>query len=122
MRKVIASVAFLVLVGSACAEDTKIDAKKLIGKWEVKEPLVNSPVFVLEFADAGKLIVYAGVGEKKEKVEGTYKLDGNKLEVTLAKGGKEKKDTLTVTKLTDDEMVTKDSKGKEETLKRVKAK
>jgi hypothetical protein len=32
------------------------------------------------------------------------------------------KDTHTITKLTDTELVTKDSKGMEETLKRVKAK
>ncbi len=36
--------------------------------------------------------------------------------------GKEKKETHTVSKLTDDEMVSKDEKGKEEVMKRVKAK
>ena len=56
------------------------------------------------------------------KVEGTYKVDGNKVAVTMSLDGKEKKETHTISKLTDDEMVSKDEKGKEEVMKRVKAK
>jgi uncharacterized protein (TIGR03066 family) len=61
-------------------------------------------------------------GGKSTKVEGTYKLEGDKLEMALKMEGKEQKETITVTKLTDDEFVGKDTKGKEEKLKKIKAK
>jgi uncharacterized protein (TIGR03066 family) len=120
MRTFIGCVAVLVLAGFAGAADDKIDAKKLIGKWEPAKADKDAPAFVLEFADKGKFSVSFTVDGKPMKVEGTYKVDGNKVEVTMTFNGKEVKETHTVTKLTDDEMVSKDSKGKEETLKRVK--
>jgi uncharacterized protein (TIGR03066 family) len=121
MRTLVASVAFLALATFSVAADEKIDAKKLVGKWE---PAKQEKGFdlVLEIMEKGKMTLSVSVGGKTEKVEGTYKLDGNKLEVELSFGGKTEKETLTITKLSDTEMVTKDSKGKEDTLKRVKAK
>ena len=44
------------------------------------------------------------------------------MSLALAFGGQEQKETLTVLKLTDEELSTEDSKGKKETLKRVKDK
>ncbi len=102
------------LVGGA---DEKIDVKKLLGKWDLaKQELV------IEFAAKEKITVYATLGGKIEKAEGTYKVDGNKIEVTMSFGGKEEKQTFTVSKMTDEEIVGKDSKGKEGTLKRIKPK
>jgi uncharacterized protein (TIGR03066 family) len=120
MRALIGCVAVLVLAGFTGAADDKIDTKKLIGKWEPAKPGKDEPSFVLEFADKGKFTVSFTVGGKTEKIEGTYKVDGNKIEVAMSLNGKEVKETHTVTKLTDDEMVSKDSKGKEDTLKRIK--
>mgnify|MGYP000458435570 CR=1 FL=1 len=121
MRMVLCAVVVLAFAGFTSADD-KIDAKKLIGKWEPVAPKKEEPKIVVEYLDKGKLIVTVTVGDKVEKLEGTYKIDGNKIEVALSLGGKDIKETLTVTKLTDDEMVSKDSKGKEDTLKRVKSK
>ena len=57
------------------------------------------------------------------KAEGTYKVDGNKLMLTLKLGDDEKKMTRTVSKLTDTELTSKDDEnGKEDTLTRVKEK
>ena len=56
---------------------------------------------------------------KTIKVEGTYKLDGDKIKVELMFNGKTMEDTLTVVKLTDTELVTKGKNNKEETMKRV---
>jgi uncharacterized protein (TIGR03066 family) len=92
----------------------KIDLKKLMGKWEPKEGKV-----LIEFADKGKLVLSVDANGKGQKFEGTYKLDGNRLEIDILID-KQQKETLTVKKLTDDELVTTDSKGKEETLKRKK--
>jgi uncharacterized protein (TIGR03066 family) len=119
MRALIGAVVVLAFAGFAAAgqdkDKDKIDAKKLIGKWEPKEGGIS-----IEFADKGKLILSVDLGGKTEKVEGSYKLDGAKLEVVISFGGKEMKETLTIKKLTDDELITTDSKGKDETLKKAK--
>jgi uncharacterized protein (TIGR03066 family) len=107
--------AFAGLNGSAGQdkEKDKVDLKKLMGKWEPKEGMV-----VIEFADKGKFSL--SVGTDGKKFDGTYKLDGDRLELAITIIDKEQKETLTIKKLTDDELVTTDSKGKEETLKRKK--
>ncbi len=119
MRVLFATVAALVMVGFAGAADEKIDAKKLIGKWTPKEAKKGEE-FVMEFAEKGKLAVTFTANGKEIKIDGTYKVEGNKIEVAMSFNGKDVKETHTVTKLTDDELVSKDEKGKEETLKRVK--
>ena len=122
MRLLIGTVAILTLAGFVEAagqgkdkDKDKVDLKKLMGKWEPKDGKI-----VIEFADKGKLLMVVDFGGKSEKIEGTYKLDGNKLEVVISFAGKEQKEMLTVKKLTDTELVTSDSKGKDETLKRKK--
>jgi uncharacterized protein (TIGR03066 family) len=100
-------------------EKDKFDAKKLLGKWE---PVDGKEAITIEFSDKGKMTISIDVGGKSEKVEGTYKLDGDKLEMVISFGGKDMKETVTITKLTDDEWAGKDSKGKEESFKRPKKK
>src|SRR5437870_1253058 len=68
----------------------KIDAKKLIGKWE---PAENKDMVTVEFTDKGKMILSVDGGGKSVMIEGTYKLDGNKLEMVMSFGGKEQKET-----------------------------
>lgn len=117
MRRAFAVLAVLFLAGGLSA-DEKIDAKKLIGKWEKTG---DGPGFVIEFKDGGKIVVEPN--EKKgEKFEGTYKVDGNKLEMAVKVGEGEHKMVRTISKLTDDELTSKDEGGKEDTIKRVKAK
>lgn len=69
----------------------------------------------------GTLKGVAKVGEKEFLLEGTWKADGDKLHVTSKAEGLEKvekKDTVTVTKLTDTDLVIKDGKGQEDAFKR----
>jgi uncharacterized protein (TIGR03066 family) len=120
MRTALASVAFLVLAGFTTAADDKIDATKLIGKWEPAKPAKDEPPYVLEFVDKSKMAVSFTIGDKTTKIEGTYTVDGNKINVAMTFNGKEIKETHTVSKLTDDEMVSKDSKGKEDVMKKIK--
>jgi uncharacterized protein (TIGR03066 family) len=123
MRAVLCAIVVLGFAGLTTAgDDKKIDAKKLIGKWEPAKAKEGAPKMVIEFAEGGKLTLTVAAGDKSEKIEGTYKVEGNKVSVAMAFGGKEEKETFTVSKLTDDEMVSTDSKGKEDTLKKVKAK
>jgi uncharacterized protein (TIGR03066 family) len=89
----------------------EIDARKIIGKWAVPGEKAQ-----IEFARDGKLTMTAeGV-----KVEGKYKLEKNKLTVMMDFGGKEQTEVMTVTSLSDDKLVTVDSKGKKEELTRTK--
>lgn len=108
----------LSLSGTLTLAQEKLDPKKLLGKWEpVNSKLTN---LTLEFLDKGKWSLTVEIMGKTEKAEGTYKLDGNKLEVTIAFAGQEQKEVLTVKKLTDTEFVTTDSKGKDEAFRRKK--
>lgn len=120
MRKAACGLAAAVLVlaagGGAVGQDGKIDGKLIVGKW--KEAGKDDPT-TIEFTKDGKLIVLADFGGKELKLEGTYKLDGNKLAVKLELFGKEDSKTMTVNSLTAKEMVTTDEKGKKETLVRV---
>ena len=107
----------LALACATVAAQEKVDPKKLIGKWETgdKKSLVQ-----IEFAAEGKLTVTSGEPGKETKFEGTYKVEGDKLDVSLKFMGEEQKEKLTIKKLTDTELVTEDSKGKSETLRRKK--
>lgn len=122
MRALIGAAAVLGLAGAVAGQDKKdeaFDAKKLIGRWESADP--KKPV-VMEFAEKDKFTLSVMIGGKAEKVDGTYKLTGQKLELTAKVGDKEQKETVTLSKLTDDEFVGTGSDGKEETFKRVKPK
>ncbi|MBN9122563.1 MAG: TIGR03066 family protein [Planctomycetes bacterium] len=111
----------LVVCAGAAAKDEKIDAKKLVGKWEPKEKKEGAS-FVIEFTKDGKVTISVNAKEKEAKFEGTYKVDGNKVTTAIKFGEKEQKETHTIIKLTDTELVSKDEKGKEETLLRIKSK
>jgi uncharacterized protein (TIGR03066 family) len=104
----------LALVGGVTAADEKIDAKKLLGKWESKEMK-----FFVTFLKDGKVTIDGG----DLKVDGTYKLDGNKMTLKLKFGDDEKEMKRTVTKLTDTELTSTDDEKKDDkgdTLVRVK--
>jgi uncharacterized protein (TIGR03066 family) len=124
MRAILGCSLVLVLCGGLVADDKKadpIDAKKLVGKWEPKDKKEGMST-VIEFTKDGKVnITLSGKG-KDITVSGTYKVDGSKVTTVLSFGGKDETETHTVTKLTDTELVSKDEKGREETLVRVKAK
>ncbi|MBX9579931.1 MAG: TIGR03066 family protein [Gemmataceae bacterium] len=111
-----------VMAAGVSADDPagKIDGKKLVGKWEpVDQP--KGTKAVVEFAKDGKLLVRSEYGGQPYKLEGKYKLDGNKLAVVLDRNGKDQPATMTVSKLTDDELVWLEAgKKKADTLKRVK--
>jgi uncharacterized protein (TIGR03066 family) len=121
MRKLLGVGMVLALAcGTAIAEE-KIDAKKLIGKWEKKDS--GKDKLVVEFTKDGKLSFVGKIGDQEIKGEGTYKLDGNKLEVTAKIGDDTVKMTRTISKLTDTELTSKDDdSGMEDTMVRVKEK
>jgi uncharacterized protein (TIGR03066 family) len=121
MRAILSCVLVALVACCTLAADDKIDAKKLVGKWEPKEKPEGSSV-VIEFTKSGKVMFMANVNGKETKAEGTYKLDGNKLKTVMKFGDIEQTRTRTISKLTDTELVSSDEKGKEVTLVRVKSK
>jgi uncharacterized protein (TIGR03066 family) len=107
--------------GTTPAPKTKTNKDKLIGTWVVTKSAEAPPEATVEFTKDGKLILSAKVDGKDMKMEGTYTVDGDKItSVTKVSGGKELKETVTIIKLTNTELVTKDEKGKTDEFKRKK--
>lgn len=98
-------------------KDEKIDVKKLVGKWELKEAKGDAKR-AIEFTKDGKLNIKAGA---EVKYEGTYKLDGNKLSLTVKAGENEIKKMATILKLTDEVLEAEGDDGKK-SFKRIKEK
>ena len=125
MRAILGCALAVLLVGGAALaqdkKDEKIDAKKLVGKWEPKDAK-EGRTFVIEFTKDGKMVITGTRDGKESKLEGTYKLEGNKLTTTTKVGDMERSRTLTVSKLTDAEFVGSDEKGMESSFVRAKEK
>lgn len=146
MRVVLGCAAVLALAcGVALGGQAKVDAKLLAGRWEPvpegepkpdpkdkkdkKEPKDKpppGPAMVVEFAPEkdkpaeGRVTMTVTDAGKDHRAEGTFSLEGDKLSLRLKLGDREVKETLTVNKLTADELVTVDSKNNKETLRRKK--
>jgi len=111
----------LVVSVAAGADDKKVDAAKLLGKWEVtKATQMIPPGSVIEFAKEGKLTLTIKADGQEVKVEGTYKLDGDKLVTKVEANGQTHEDTDTVKKLTDDEMELENGEKQTINLKKKK--
>lgn|SRR5262245_7210639 len=116
MKGIVAAVAVaFVFVGSARAEDKKIDAAKLVGKWELTKASNGGlpKGSVVEFTKDGKLTVTLS-DEAKTQFSGTYKVDGDKFMYKVKFMDMEHEGTDTIKSLTDDKAVFLDKDGKEE--------
>jgi uncharacterized protein (TIGR03066 family) len=94
------------------------NADKIVGTWEAVKGEVPAGS-TIEFTKDGKMKLNIKAGGQTISVEGTYKVDGDKL-TTTGKGpdGKEKTETVKIKKLTDKELVIEDEKGKTEEFKK----
>jgi uncharacterized protein (TIGR03066 family) len=124
LRLLVVALVLCVLNPSAPAREEKADnAKLLVGKWEATktDPGTLPTGAIVEFTKDGKLIVTGKDKEGKEiKHEGTYKVEGNSFSVTVKSGDEEKTQTITITKISDKELHTKNQDGKVVELKRTK--
>ena len=93
------------------------DAKALVGVWEMTkgERIGNT----YEFTKDGKLKVNKK-SSKDAPLVGTYELKGKKLSISIAFGDKTEKQTITIQKLTDKQLVVLDPDKKEIEFKRVR--
>ena len=121
--KLLAAVAVACLVGPAVRADDKDDyAKKVVGKWEVTKADEGGPPqgAVIEFTADGKVKYTGKKGDAVEMHEGTYKVDGNKVTVTMKAEGKEESHTVTITKISDTAMSVDGGDGKKAELTKKK--
>jgi uncharacterized protein (TIGR03066 family) len=109
----------LIAFSSAISQD---EAKKIVGTWQVSKSDDAPQGASITFTDKGKLTISIKAEGKEFNVNGSYELKGKKLLTKIEFNGKEKSDELEITELTDDKLVTKDSKGKIDEFKKVKEK
>jgi uncharacterized protein (TIGR03066 family) len=96
--------------------------KKIVGVWEITKSDDGTPLgTTIEFTKDGKVKVTTPVGDQKLNLDGTYKLEGDKLTVTIKPPDeKETTETVTIIKLTDKVLITKDQKGNSDEFKKKK--
>jgi len=117
MKGIVGAVAVAVLfLGAARADDKKIDAAKLVGKWELtksgSEGLPKGTV--VEFTKDNKVTVSVTANGKEDKYSGSYKVEGDKLTVKLTIPGEaDQEDTDTIQTLTDEKLLLVDKNKKE---------
>ena len=113
--KLLAVTGVVCLLGAGARADEKADyAKKIVGKWEltkVEEGGLPKGTMV-EFDKDGKVKVTAKIEDKDLVLEGTYKVEGDSLMLTMKMGEEERKQTVTILKLDDTMMHTKNEAGK----------
>jgi len=123
MRALGLAVAVLLVCGLGTRAEEKADnAKKLVGTWEaakVDEGTLPKGALVT-FAKDGKMKVSAKKDGEDKTVEGTYKVEGDKLSIAMKEGEKEHKMDLVIKKATDDDLTISDDKGKTIEFKRKK--
>ena len=119
-----AAMAPLVLAGRTESQDkpVEIDAKKLIGKWHQTDKKGKAGNAVTEFKARGKMSVTGDFDCKSLEFTGTYRVEGNKLTMKMMFKDREMDEVVTILKLTDDVLATRDKIGTEQTFERVKAK
>lgn len=107
--------------GSARGQDKTDYAKAIVGKWEVSKADDNTVPAgsTIEFTQDGKMKLTAKMGGTDLNLDGTYKVEKNTFTFTI-KGpdGQEHSQTITITKISDKEMATKDKDGKAVDLKK----
>ena len=90
------------------ADDEKDNPKLVVGKWKVvrASPGTFPLGTVLDLSKDDKVKVIRSRDGKESIHAGTYKLDGPTIIITVTVEGEKQKHTLTITKISDTEMVT----------------
>ncbi|MFO0822660.1 MAG: hypothetical protein U0792_06000 [Gemmataceae bacterium] len=112
MRTLLGMGFFLVLACGVASAQERIDAKKLIGKWERPANKEKKLEPILAEFLATKAIFL--IGDPPAKTEFPYEVMGNKLMLTIRSRDGESTRTITITKLTETELVTVEGKEKTE--------
>src|SRR5581483_101106 len=108
------------LAGARGADKDKVSKDKLVGTWEITKSEEPPPPVgaVVEFTKDGKLKVTHKQDGKDVMIEGTYTIDGDKINVVIKADNNEVKHTVTVKKIGKDEISAENDKGKAVVFKR----
>lgn len=102
--------------GAGAGAQEKADyAKQIVGKWTVTKADVGTVPegTVIEFTKDGKLKITHQKAGADVALQGTYKVEKDAFTFTIkVEDGVERKQTITITKMTDAAMSTKDPDGK----------
>ncbi len=99
--------------------DQKQEGAKIVGTWEITKTDLELPEgTLLEFTKDGKFSLTAKGTDMK--IEGTYKVEKDKLLTTAKVGDQSIDDTDTITKLTADALEIKGQDGKVTVMKKKK--
>lgn len=120
--KALSAFGLAVLIGVACNARAADDdyAKKIIGAWLFDKGEGLPPGAVVEFTKDGKVTIVAKDKDKEEKIDGTYKVEKDKLISKFTANGKTVEETDTITKLTDEVLELTDKDKKTTTFKKKK--
>jgi uncharacterized protein (TIGR03066 family) len=90
------------------ADDKKDNAKLVVGKWKVVKASPDTfPLgTIIDMSDDAKIKVTAKRDNKEVIHEGTYKVDGPKIIITVKIEGQDQEHVLTITKIDETTMVT----------------
>lgn len=90
------------------ADDAKDNPKLVVGKWKVVKASPGTfPLGTVLDLSKGDKVKVIGSRDGKEFIHaGTYEVDGAKIIIHVKVEGEEQKHTLTITKISDTEMVT----------------
>ncbi|MBP3955260.1 TIGR03066 family protein [Gemmata sp. G18] len=111
--------------GAAPVPKERTEAEKVVGTWKmVLDSRGNKDTDVeLDFSQGGKMVIRQRLDKDTVSVyEGTYRIVGNELPYDVKQGPRVKKETLTIKKLTADELILIDPDGLKEEFVRVKKK
>jgi uncharacterized protein (TIGR03066 family) len=132
MRPIIACLSLLCVLPIAAGAPVpkeRAEAEKVIGTWKLVKSSNSPPGGVMvslemELTQGGKVILrQSGNGGPISVYEGEYKVIKNELPYSIKyPGGGIKKETLTIKKLTDTDLILVDPDGIQEDFERVKPK
>ncbi len=129
MNLTVAALCVVLAAPGAPVPKERADAEKVVGVWKLVKSSNNMDgreiELQVEFTKGGKMIIRQTVnGGPQLMYEGEYKIIKNELPYTmkLPNGQGEKKETLTIKKITEAELIMVDPDGIQEDFERVKPK
>jgi uncharacterized protein (TIGR03066 family) len=113
LRLLGAGVIVCVLATGIRADDKKDYPKLVVGKWEVVKATPGTfPLgTILDLSKDLKVKVIRTLNGKESIHEGTYELDGATIVITVKVEGTDQKHFLTITKISDTDMITEHGGG-----------
>jgi uncharacterized protein (TIGR03066 family) len=122
MKAVLAGLLGVAMIGFATTAQAQDDnAKKIVGVWEVSKAGGDLPAgSTIEFTKDMMLKAVVKVEGMEVKLEGTYKVEKEKLTVKIKLGEQNIEEVATIKKLTDDALEIEDKDKKVDVFKKKK--